>query len=62
MLFSTLLSSGYSPYIPWDTNIFEQAVAIYRFNMGSAFNIGIWIFFIVSGIGVAVRIASMFQD
>ncbi len=55
------LSAGYSPYIPWDTNLFEKAVAIFRSNIGSAFNIGIWIFFIVAGISVVIRIVSMIK-
>lgn len=56
------LTSGYSPYIPWDTNLFERAVAVLRANIGAAFNIGIWIFFMVAGISVVIKIVGMFKS
>lgn len=56
------LTAGYSPYIPWDTNLFEKAVAIFRSNIGAAFNIGIWIFFMVAGISVVIKIVSMIKN
>ena len=56
------ISAGYSPYIPWDTNLFEKEVAIFRANIGAAFNIGIWIFFMVAGISVVIKIVGMIRE
>ena len=38
------LLNTYNPYIPWDTAIFEKAIAMFRYHIGVAFNVGFWIF------------------
>ena len=57
MVFS-LLSVGYNPYIPWDTSLFEEGIAILRSNFGSAINIGFWIFLGISGIYLMIKLVS----
>ena len=55
-MFSILALSAYNPYIPWDTKIFEQGIAMLRQTIGTAFTVGMFIFFILMGIFVAIRI------
>lgn len=52
--------SSYNPYIPWDTKIFEQAIWMLRSQIGAAFNIGIWIFAILSCVYIVIKLISFF--
>lgn len=53
-----VLLSTYNPYIPWDTEIFERAIAMLWNQIGIAFNVGIWIFSILSCIYIVIRLVS----
>ncbi len=57
---SILLSSSYNPYIPWDPSFVEGGIAILRHNIGSAINIALYIFLIITGIHVVAAIVSGF--
>lgn len=52
--------STYNPYVPWDPSFLERGVALLRSNMGSAINIGIYIFLIISGVYLVAALASSF--
>ena len=54
------LLNTYNPYIPWDTRIFERAIAMIRNQIGVAFNIGIWIFAIVTCVYLVIHIVGSF--
>lgn len=54
------LLNTYNPYIPWDTQIFEKAIAMIRNQIGVAFNIAIWIFAIVTCIYIVIQVVSSF--
>jgi hypothetical protein len=54
------LSSTYNPYIPWDIRIFERAIWMLRDQLGVAFNVGFWIFAIVSCIFIVIKIVGSF--
>lgn len=47
---------NFKDYVPWDISLFYSAIATLKDNMGAGINIGIWIFFIVSGIYLAVNL------
>lgn len=53
-----ILLSNYNPYIPWDTEIFERAMAMLWNQIGIAVNIGIWIFSILTCIYIVIRLVS----
>ena len=57
MLQTMLLSSNYNPYVPWDPSFLERGIAVLRNNIG-AMNIGIFIFFIITGIYAVVGLVS----
>lgn len=48
----------YNPYIPWDTAVVEEAIALLRANIGAAITVGLWIFFGLSGIYLVATIIS----
>lgn len=50
------LLNTYNPYIPWDTAIFEKAIAMFRYHIGVAFNVGFWIFCILSSIYIIIKL------
>lgn len=52
------LLNTYNPYIPWDTAIFERAIAMLRYHIGVAFNVGFWIFAILSSIYIIIKLVS----
>lgn len=52
----------YNPYIPWNVDMFYDAVAAFRSNLGSIFNIGLWIFFILAGVFLIVFIVQKFTN
>lgn len=45
-----------NPYVPWDINLVFSAIGNLRSSIGSAFNIGIWIFIIMTGIYLVAKI------
>lgn len=47
-------------YIPWDTDMFMRGLNDLRTSIGSAFNIGLWIFIPLAGIFVAKAIVEHF--
>lgn len=51
---------GYNPYIPWDVGLFYDAVINLRSVIGIAFNIGFWIFMILSGVYLVLKLVGMF--
>ncbi len=51
-----MLLSTYNPYIPWDVAIFAQAIAMLRNQIGIAFNVGFWIFAIVTCIYIVINL------
>lgn len=51
-----MLLSTYNPYIPWDVAIFAQAIAMLRNQIGVAFNVGFWIFAIVTCIYIVINL------
>lgn len=57
MLVSFLLSA--SPYIPWDTGLFLKGISNLRMIIGSALNIGFWIFLIVTGVYLVIKLVGM---
>ena len=47
-------------YVPWNPMYFEEgAKEIWR-NIGTAFNIGIWIFIIITGVYLVVKLVDHF--
>ena len=54
------LLSTYNPYIPLDVAIFERAILMLRNQLGVAFNVGFWIFVIISCIYVVIKIVGSF--
>lgn len=52
--------STYNPYVPWDPSFLERGIAVLRNNVGSAINIGITIFLLISGIFIVAAIVSSF--
>lgn len=54
-----LLLAVSNPYIPWDTNLFLQAINLLRQNLGSAINIGFWIFIAVTGVYLIFKVVGM---
>ncbi len=55
-----LFLNTYNPYIPWDTAIFEKAIAMLRYHIGVAFNVGFWIFTILSCICIIIKLVGFF--
>lgn len=55
-----LLLNTYNPYIPWDTSIFEKAIGMLRYHIGVAFNVGFWIFTIISCIYIIIKLVGSF--
>lgn len=55
-----LLTATYNPYVPWDPSFLERGIAILRNDIGSAINIGLYIFLLITGIYVMAAIASSF--
>ena len=55
-----LLLSTYNPYIPWDTSIFERAILMLRNQIGVAFNVGFWIFAIITCILIVIKLVGSF--
>lgn len=51
-----LLSSN--PYIPWDTDMFLKAFNNLRGVIGTAFNVGMWIFIGIMGLLITRAIIS----
>lgn len=51
---------GYNPYIPWDVSLFYDASINLREVMGTAFNIGFWIFIIVVEISFVIKVINNF--
>lgn len=47
---------NYNPYIPWDVDFFYSAILQLRGVIGTAFNIGFWIFIIISGVYLVLKI------
>ena len=45
-------------YIPWDVNLFSEAAKGLRSTIGVAFNTGIVIFFLISGVYLVIKIVS----
>lgn len=54
------LATNYNPYIPWDVTLFYSGMTHLRGVIGTAFNIGIWIFVIISGIYLVIKLVSSF--
>ena len=54
------LLNTYNPYIPWDTRIFEKAIAMIRNQIGVAFNVAFWIFAIVTCIYIVIHLVGSF--
>lgn len=50
--------AAYNPYVPWDPSFLERGIAMVRNNIGSAINIGIYIFLIISGIFIVAALVS----
>lgn len=48
------------PYIPWDIDFIYQGVAVITRNLGSAFNIAIWIILIILAVLVPFSIIKSF--
>jgi len=55
-----LFLNTYNPYIPWDTAIFEKAIAMLRYHIGVAFNVGFWIFIILTCICIIIKLVGFF--
>lgn len=45
-----------NPYIPWDVNLFYKGMQMLRTNFGVAINIGFWIFIVISGVYLVIKI------
>lgn len=48
--------SGLAPMIPWDPNMFYDAIINLRQNLGTAINIGLWIFITIFGVRFVVSL------
>lgn len=53
-----VLTLAYNAYIPWDVNLFYAGMVDLREKMGTAINIGFWIFIIVTGIYLIIKIVN----
>lgn len=46
----------YNPYVPWNPAIFDKGIQNLISFIGPAFNIGVWIFFIMAGVFLIAKI------
>lgn len=49
-----------NPYIPWNVNMLYDGINALRSNIGVAFNVGIGIFLVVTGIYIVIAIVNRF--
>ena len=55
-------TDGRKFYVPWNPTYYEQGATLIRQHIGTAFNIGLWIFILISVIYLIIKIVGSFGN